>query len=242
MTRPSFALAVASLEAELSLPSGFVARLIQLDDWAFVVQSHALLETLVTECGIEHLRPEVRRSFSKIPISTKMRFIDDLKLLDKGGLNFIDGFSTLRNDFVHHVKQTHTTLHQHFAGQADPALLHASWRVSQPNWPGDPEVPSITLQYRTSFASDTRRALAVAVGSVAVELHERLVVERVRKTPANQVRLRDALLNGWMVAVTAQMSHEADIVRTNAAQKRAATDLLQTEPQAVLPPPDQEKK
>lgn len=111
-----------SLEADLSIPPGFFGRLVQLDDWSFVIQSHALIETLLSECLAEHLKPTVRRSLATLNMRTKMSFVEEVGLLDKTDIRFIDALSKIRNYFAHNVKNVSATLKDYIDSLSPDAL------------------------------------------------------------------------------------------------------------------------
>lgn len=95
-----------SLEKDYNEKLNFLAKLLDDDDWSFVIKSHSLIESLVTEIIIEKLNEPILKSFiERLPLHgdeiSKIRIIKTYDLLSKGQITFIAKLSIIRNNIVH---------------------------------------------------------------------------------------------------------------------------------------------
>lgn len=86
----------------------FLLDLLKEDDWTFVIKSHALIETAVTEMLVQHLGEiELTKIIELLPLSDnrtgKIAVARQLKLLDDKQRRFVRFFSELRNSLVHRL-------------------------------------------------------------------------------------------------------------------------------------------
>jgi hypothetical protein len=118
---------VRALEAELDLPSGFLERLKEEDDWSFIIKAHALIEAAVSYllCGALG-KPALAEVFSRLELSDKHRgkvaFASALDLISKPDRRFIASLSELRNALVHDVRNTGFNLSRHVAAMGPKEL------------------------------------------------------------------------------------------------------------------------
>lgn len=110
-----------SIESKLGLPIGFFFQLREEKDWAFVIQSHALLETLMTELlvetlGRDELRPFVVHLNAASKRTGKLGLLLALGLVERKALNIIEVLAGIRNSFAHNVSRIGTTLPEYVAG------------------------------------------------------------------------------------------------------------------------------
>jgi len=103
----------------LDLPEGFCGKLIEEDDWSFVLKLQALLESAVSDLLTRSLqRSELTDIFAKLPMSSeatgKIAFVKALNLLPNGHVEFIKALSKIRNDVVHSVRNVSFDLVDHF--------------------------------------------------------------------------------------------------------------------------------
>lgn len=75
------------VEAEFGLEPGFLGRILQeRDDWSFVIQIHALLESVVTQLVISEVnKPRFGKTFSKLPLGGRTgerSFAKELELIE----------------------------------------------------------------------------------------------------------------------------------------------------------------
>jgi hypothetical protein len=86
----------------------FLLDLLKENDWTFVIKSHALIETAVTQMVIEHLgKTELTKIVELLPLSDnrtgKIAVAKQLNLLDDKQRRFVKFFSELRNSLVHRL-------------------------------------------------------------------------------------------------------------------------------------------
>jgi len=97
-----------AFEKELGLPRGFIWRLLDEDDWSFVIKLHALFEAalthgLVHKLGVEALRDVFAETELSARNTGKVAFARALELLDKNERRFLSSLSELRNTLVHDI-------------------------------------------------------------------------------------------------------------------------------------------
>jgi hypothetical protein len=106
---------VVELQTKLGLSSDFFKRLLQEDDWSFVIKLHALLEAVCSDLLTHRLaEPGLAGIVSRLELSNKtfgkMAFIKELELLDEESRRFISTLSEWRNNFVHNVQNCNASL------------------------------------------------------------------------------------------------------------------------------------
>nr|CDQ34780.1 hypothetical protein BN993_04246 [Virgibacillus halodenitrificans] len=84
-------------------------KLLREDDWSFVIKSHALIESVVTESIVNRVDESSLQSVvRRIPLSDsqygKLTIAKELNLLTQGQRSFIRFLSQLRNELVHKVE------------------------------------------------------------------------------------------------------------------------------------------
>ena len=84
-------------------------KLLREDDWSFVIKSHALIESVVTESIVNRVDESSLQSVvQRVPLSDnqfgKLTMAKELDLLTKGQRSFIRSLSQLRNELVHKVE------------------------------------------------------------------------------------------------------------------------------------------
>lgn len=99
---------ILELEQRMGLSSGFFEKLIQEDDWSFIIKLHALFEGACTHLLLFHFQePTLFEVLSRLELSNKstgkLAFLDRLELLGKGDRRFISSLSEIRNTLVHDV-------------------------------------------------------------------------------------------------------------------------------------------
>ena len=97
-------------EKHLGLPEGFLERLMDEDDWSFVIKLHASLEAAVTNvltrCVDNYaLEPVFRKLELSRAETGKMAFADAFGLTDHMEKRYIRALSELRNILVHDVSK-----------------------------------------------------------------------------------------------------------------------------------------
>lgn len=99
---------INQLEADLGLPNGFFTKLLDEDDWSFIIKLHALIEASVTHLLVKHFNePTLETVFSFLELSNlrtgKLAFASSTGLIDTDIKRFIQKLSEMRNAFVHDV-------------------------------------------------------------------------------------------------------------------------------------------
>lgn len=99
------------LEHTIGLPSGFLDRLLEEDDWSFIVKAHAMIESSASKALTEITGiKEASDFFSKLEMSNsttgKLALISALDILPDFSRRFIKTLSQLRNILVHDVSNT----------------------------------------------------------------------------------------------------------------------------------------
>ena len=106
---------IIEIQKKLGLPGEFFEKLLEEDDWSFVIKLHALIEAVCSSFILYHLRePALEKIISRLEISNttvgKVAILKALDLLGDEYRKYIRSLSELRNDFVHNVKNCHSTL------------------------------------------------------------------------------------------------------------------------------------
>lgn len=99
------------LESSIGLPSGFLERLLEEDDWSFVVKAHAMIESSASKALTEITGiKDASNFFSKLELSNnttgKLALISALGILPDFSKRFIKALSQIRNILVHDVSNT----------------------------------------------------------------------------------------------------------------------------------------
>lgn len=99
---------IDQLEVHLGLPGGFFTKLLDEDDWSFIIKLHALIEAAITHLLVKHFdEPALDQVFSFLELSNlrtgKLAFANSIGLIDTDTKRFIHKLSEMRNEFVHNV-------------------------------------------------------------------------------------------------------------------------------------------
>lgn len=91
---------------ELLEKSNFLVKLLLDDDWSFVIKSHSLIESLITELIINKIdEVEIKKVIERMPLHndtvSKMEIVKIYKLLSIDERNFIINLTEIRNKIVH---------------------------------------------------------------------------------------------------------------------------------------------
>ncbi len=105
-------------EEELSLPKYFLSNLVREDDWSFVIKLSSVFEAVCTQLLVTSLNAKVLSdAFSHLELGSrkygKLAMLEALGLIDKECRLFIGSLATLRNDFVHDISKTTSTIREH---------------------------------------------------------------------------------------------------------------------------------
>jgi hypothetical protein len=107
-----------AVEKELGLGAGFLMRLREGDDWAFVIESGTLIEAALTQAIVEALgRPDLREFVGEMSLrgrAGRMTLAKQLNLLNAMESKLAERVSDVRNDFAHDVRYVRMTLGEYF--------------------------------------------------------------------------------------------------------------------------------
>jgi len=95
-------------------------KLVDEDDWSFVIKIHAFIEAMVTELIITQISDNrIKSTIERLPLSdgqaSKLKMAKDLDLLNSNERKFIKIFSTLRNDLAHKIENVNFTFENHIS-------------------------------------------------------------------------------------------------------------------------------
>jgi hypothetical protein len=104
---------VARLETELHLPEGFFEKLIEQDDWSFIIKLHALFEAALSHVIVHRLGCDaLADAVSYMDMSDKRKgkvvIASALGLLVSEEKGFLDILSELRNVCAHDIREAVT--------------------------------------------------------------------------------------------------------------------------------------
>jgi hypothetical protein len=112
---------LATLERDVGLAAGFCRRLLEEDDWSFVVKLYALLEAATTQLLVARFRDErLEDLLAELDLgsraSGKVAFAAALGLLSTQERRFIAMLIQLHRHILHSVNLTHFTFESYLAG------------------------------------------------------------------------------------------------------------------------------
>jgi len=103
---------VAALESDLGLSEGFYGRLLQEDDWSFVVKLHALLEAAMTSLLTAHFRDArlqdllARMEVGSRAATGKLSFASALGVLSQRDRRFVTALADLKSELTSSLGRT----------------------------------------------------------------------------------------------------------------------------------------
>ena len=104
-------------ENELQLHEGFFEKLLEEDDWSFVIKIHAIIESAVSQKLANTLDKRLLSIFQRLDLGDrrigKVVFARELGLLSKADCSFIQNLSELRNLLVHNIRNTNFNFRTH---------------------------------------------------------------------------------------------------------------------------------
>lgn len=102
----------------LGLPPQFVIKLLDEDDWSFIVKAHALVEASVMQ-AIKHRLSghSISKFLGKLTMRRLLDFAKDLDALDSQLCSKIRLLSEIRNDIVHDVTKVSFSFAQYLSDQ-----------------------------------------------------------------------------------------------------------------------------
>lgn len=106
---------ILELQEKLLLPDNFFKKLLDEDDWSFIIKLHALIEAACGSLLLYHFdEPELKNIISRLELSNKttgkIAFLKELGLLGETNRRFVSSLSEWRNKFVHNVQNCNSKL------------------------------------------------------------------------------------------------------------------------------------
>lgn len=97
---------VEEISAELKLKLDFLLSIGNDNDWSFIIKSHALIESVITELIISRIEEiEIKPIIERMPLHddqvSKMRIVKIYGLMTDDQIKFVKKLSEIRNDIVH---------------------------------------------------------------------------------------------------------------------------------------------
>ncbi|GAK50685.1 hypothetical protein U14_01918 [Candidatus Moduliflexus flocculans] len=106
---------IERLEDKLHLKRAFLSHLIEEDDWAFIVKTHAFLEAAFTHFLAEYFQEDnLTAIFARIELGNKqtgkVAFAKAIGILTEDERHLLTQFSELRNTVVHDIANVYFSL------------------------------------------------------------------------------------------------------------------------------------
>lgn len=99
---------------------GTLVALLNEDDWAFVIKVHAVVEAALNSLIATHIgRSELHRFVERLGLrgqTGKLKLAEDLGLIDKAHVRFVEELVKVRNYFAHDVAAIGMTLSAYIDG------------------------------------------------------------------------------------------------------------------------------
>lgn len=117
----NISISIKKFEEELSLPKNFFNKLIDEDDWTFIIKLSALLEAVTTNILIEKIdyrNLEESISFMDYanPRTGRIKFLKDMNVLSKEHYKVLEKFALLRNQVVHKIENVDFSFDKYIEG------------------------------------------------------------------------------------------------------------------------------
>jgi len=111
---------VESFERRLGLPAGFYVKVLEEDDWSFVIKLNALFEAAATHALIARLHaPEIEDPLANLELADgargKVKFLSALNCITSEQSSFLRKIAELRNGLVHNVARIGFTFDDYVA-------------------------------------------------------------------------------------------------------------------------------
>lgn len=114
-------------EEIIGVSSGFYKKLIEEDDWSFVIKLHALLEAATTHLIVFHLQESnLRKIISRLDMSNnqtgKIAFLKELEMMSKENRKYIRSLSEIRNSLVHDIRNVEFSLREFISDYSEKEI------------------------------------------------------------------------------------------------------------------------
>lgn len=105
---------ISNFEKKLNLPTGFYIKLLEEDDWSFVIKLSALFEAACTHIlSVKLNAPELESSFAYLEQANvkygKLQLLKKLGSINDNQYKFLEKLATLRNELAHKVANVNFT-------------------------------------------------------------------------------------------------------------------------------------
>ncbi|MCH4810436.1 hypothetical protein [Vreelandella neptunia] len=139
---------VEEFEKRLNLPDGFYKKLVNEDDWSFIIKLSALFEAACTHALVTKLdKPELETCFSHLEQANarygKVVLLKKMNVLYADQAKFLENLASLRNKMAHDISNVGFSL-EDYAAQMD-----SNQKKSFAKWAGHGIYPEITIQGKT---------------------------------------------------------------------------------------------
>lgn len=111
---------ISELETKVGLPQNFVHRLVEEDDWSFIIKLNALVEASATHLLATKLKaPEIIDNLSHLDLGNrkfgKLALLRNLGCISADENKFLQAILEIRNKLAHDVRQVNFTLSDYIA-------------------------------------------------------------------------------------------------------------------------------
>ncbi|NID08577.1 hypothetical protein [Fibrivirga algicola] len=161
------------LQEKLGLSSDFFKRLLEEDDWSFVIKLHALIEASCTDLLLHHFdEPVLKIIISRLELSNKssgkIAFIKELELLGDTYRRYISALSEWRNSFVHNVQNCNASLDKIVASMDKNQIKKFALDFSP---------------YETNLQKFAKMPLDLLDDSIRKQIDTNRLIERAKRNP-----------------------------------------------------------
>ncbi|TPD73750.1 hypothetical protein [Flavobacterium microcysteis] len=101
-----------SVENDYLEKFNFLTKLLQDDDWSFVIKSHSLIESLVTELIVNKIDTDLKKVVERMPLHgeiSKISIAKTYNLIPSEQIKFLIKLSEIRNNIVHKYENINFT-------------------------------------------------------------------------------------------------------------------------------------
>jgi hypothetical protein len=168
--------ALRELEGEAGVADGFFRKLLDEDDWSFVLKFHALVEAALSRALTDHLgHPALVDVFAATELSDKRKgklaFARALDILDPHERAYVSTLSELRNAMVHDVRNVGLSLHEYLK-RIDEKRVRAMFRTLDLAPDGGPwRFKSGSMSRKDVFLANPKLVIWVFGSMILASLH-----------------------------------------------------------------------
>ena len=152
------------IEQSIGLPKDFITKLIEEDDWSFIIKAHAVVEASIAHMLVTHTDTRLAEVYSRMALGgrvSKLSFAESLNLIRPHEGTVVKLISELRNRLVHNVKFISFDLKEYFRAMPDQKREEFSVQLSGlASVSNDKEITSFVNQ---SLLESPKEVLAMAI-------------------------------------------------------------------------------